>query len=132
MNDGPDSLKRGITTVYSLGATDGERFDSKCIGGEATAATDAGETTATGKDFNGAGDAFAAEARCCAAAGQQQVITITVIVSLLSIWVDSKRRGKSVVTTQLHYFRCANCVRLLPPGTVFRQQEEDGNCPTFT
>jgi hypothetical protein len=76
---------RVITTVNSLGATDGERFDSKCIGGEATAATGAGDTTARGKDSNGAGDAFAAEAKCCAAAGQQPVITITAIISLLSI-----------------------------------------------
>lgn len=91
--DGRDSVKRAITTVNSLGATDGERFDSKCFGGEAASATGAGETTATGKDSKGVGDVFAAEAKCCAAAGQQPVITITAIMSLLSIWVDSKRRG---------------------------------------
>ena len=132
MIDGRDVLKRVITTVKSLRATDGEGFDSKCIGSEAVAATGAGETTATGRDSNGAGDAFAAEAKCCAAAGQQPVITIAAIISLLSIWVDSRRRGKSVVTTQLHYFGSSNCVGLLLPGTVFRQQEEHGNCPTFT
>jgi hypothetical protein len=132
MVDRCEVLMRVITTVNSLGATDGEGFDSKCIGSEVAAATDGGETTATGKDSKGVGDAFAAEAKCCAAAGQQPVITITAIISLLSIWVDSKRRVKSVVTAQFHYFSCANCVGLLPPGTVFRQQEEHGNCPTFT
>src|ERR1700693_2424498 len=132
MADGRDSLKRVIKTVNSLEATDGEGFDSKRIGGEAAAATEAGETTATGKDSKGLGDAFAAEAKCCPAAGQQPVITIAAIIILLSIWVDSKRRGKSVVTTQLHYFSCANCAGLLPPRTVFGQQEEHGNCPTFT
>jgi len=132
MADRRDVLMRVITTVNSLGATDGERFDSKCIGCEAAAATEAVDTTATGKDSKGVRDAFAAEAKCCAAAGQQPVITITAIISLLLIWVDSNGRGDSIVTTQLHYFSSSNCVGLLPPGTVFRQQEEHGNCPTFT
>ena len=132
MVDGRDSFVRAIRTVNSFGETDGERFVSRCMGGGVEAATGEGATSATGVDSNVTGNAFAATVKCCAAAGQQPISAITAIESFLPIWVDSKRKVKSVCITQHHYFSCAIVVRLLPPGTVFGQQKEDGNCTIFT